>query len=96
MEGFDTGFVTFARAWDQLRPSDLGNLWEHLVLDVLLAGIGPDRVRFWRDKLKREVDFLVSPQPEPPMIRTRGLFEVVFCNLNDLEVTLKEASPPPR
>lgn len=129
--GFDTGFVTFARGWDQLRPADLGNLWEHLVLDILLAGIGTDRVRFWRDKLKREVDFVVvggrgrchaieckwnsdawsprslaafrnlhpngvnivvSPQLEPPMIRTRGGFEVVFCNLNDLESTLKEGS----
>lgn len=58
--GFDTGFVTFARGWDLLRPSDLGELWEHLVLETLLAEIGPERVRFWRDKQKREIDFVVT------------------------------------
>ena len=34
--GFDTGFVSFARGWDPLRPEDLGILWEHVVLEYLL------------------------------------------------------------
>src|SRR4030066_276477 len=27
---FDTGFVSFCRGWDPLRPDDYGVLWEHL------------------------------------------------------------------
>ena len=35
--GFDTGLVCHARGWDHLRPEDCGVLWEHLVLDTLIA-----------------------------------------------------------
>ena len=35
--GFDTGFVSFCRGWDPLRPDDYGSLWEHIVLEYLLA-----------------------------------------------------------
>ncbi|HEY2952746.1 MAG TPA: DUF4143 domain-containing protein [Verrucomicrobiae bacterium] len=56
--GFDTGFVAYARGWDTLRTEDCGLLWEHLVLDTLLAG-GVERTCFWRDKQQREVDFVV-------------------------------------
>ena len=58
--GFDTGFVSFVRGWDPLRPDDLGPLWEHLVLEHLQAHL-PDRpVRYWRDKAGREVDFVIG------------------------------------
>ncbi|MDO8835029.1 MAG: ATP-binding protein [Vicinamibacterales bacterium] len=58
--GFDTGFVCFVRGWEQLREEDRGGLWEHLVLDVLRAAVGPARtVSFWRDKSDREIDFVV-------------------------------------
>ena len=30
---FDTGFVSWARGWEPLRPEDCGALWEHLVLE---------------------------------------------------------------
>jgi len=56
--GFDTGFVAYARGWDELRTEDCGLLWEHLVLETLLA-TGLPRVQFWRDKQQREVDFVV-------------------------------------
>jgi len=55
--GFDTGFVRHARGWDSLRPQDCGVLWEHLVLDELLAIPVPE-LRFWRDKQQREIDFV--------------------------------------
>ena len=29
--------VCYARGWDQLRPEDCGGLWEHLMLDTLIA-----------------------------------------------------------
>jgi uncharacterized protein len=56
--GFDTGFVCHARGWDHLRPEDCGVLWEHLVLDTLIAA-GVPRIQFWRDKQQREVDFVI-------------------------------------
>ncbi|HEX5054756.1 MAG TPA: ATP-binding protein [Planctomycetota bacterium] len=56
--GFDTGMVCHARGWDRLRGEDLGILWEHLVLDSLLAA-DPPKIHFWRDKQQNEVDFVV-------------------------------------
>jgi predicted AAA+ superfamily ATPase len=56
--GFDTGLVCHARGWDHLRTEDCGVLWEHLVLDALIAA-GPLRIHYWRDKQHREVDFVV-------------------------------------
>jgi predicted AAA+ superfamily ATPase len=56
--GFDTGLVCYARGWDHLRTEDCGVLWEHLVLDALIAA-GRPKIHFWRDKQQREVDFVV-------------------------------------
>ena len=56
--GFDTGMVCYCRGWDQLRTEDCGVLWEHLVLDTLIAA-GLPKIHFWRDKQQREVDFVV-------------------------------------
>lgn len=56
--GFDTGLVCHARGWDRLRAEDCGVLWEHLVLDALIAA-GVPRVHFWRDKQQRELDFVI-------------------------------------
>ncbi len=58
--GFDTGFVAYARGWQDLRADDRGPLWEHLVLDVLRAGEEGRAVAYWRDKTGREVDFVVA------------------------------------
>lgn len=58
--GFDTGFVSFARGWDPLRPDDLGALWEHLVLEHLQAKFPDTPVCYWRDKQGREVDFVLA------------------------------------
>jgi hypothetical protein len=55
---FDTGFVSFARGWDPLRPSDRGVLWEHLVVEAFQAQWPDEAVRYWRDKAGREVDFV--------------------------------------
>ena len=80
--GFDTGLVCYARGWDQLRTEDCGVLWEHLVLDTLIAA-GLPRIHFWRDKQQREVDFVVPRGREavdaieckwqPDAFETRGL-----------------------
>lgn len=69
--GFDTGFVSFARGWDPLRPDDLGLLWEHLVLEHLQAAFPDVPVRYWRDKSGREVDFV--------MIQSRDEVDAIEC-----------------
>jgi hypothetical protein len=80
--GFDTGLVCHARGWDHLRTEDCGVLWEHLVLDTLIA-TGLPKIHFWRDKQQREVDFVVPRSREaadaiecqwkPEAFETRGL-----------------------
>lgn len=71
---FDTGFVSFARGWDPLRPEDLGQLWEHLVLEHLQARYPEKTVAYWRDKNGREVDFVLP--------RRRDEVDVVECKWN--------------
>ena len=58
--GFDTGFVSFARGWDPLRPDDLGILWEHLVLEHLQAHFPENPACYWRDKAGHAVDFVLK------------------------------------
>jgi len=57
--GFDTGFVTYARGWTEIRSDDRGLLWEHLVLDVLRTETGGEGLHYWCDKSDREIDFVV-------------------------------------
>jgi len=65
--GFDTGFVCFARGWRNLRREDMGNLWEHLVLDELRSLYGQRSIYFWRDKQKHEVDFVLARRASAPV-----------------------------
>jgi hypothetical protein len=69
--GFDTGFASFARGWDSLRPEDLGILWEHLVLEHVQAHFPDLPVRYWRDKSGRELDFVLA--------RGRDEVDVIEC-----------------
>jgi predicted AAA+ superfamily ATPase len=57
--GFDTGFVCHTQGWTELRHSDMGLLWEHLVLDELHAQKPAGEIFFWRDKSDREIDFVL-------------------------------------
>jgi len=72
--GFDTGFVSFARGWDPLRPEEHGMLWEHLVLEYLQAHFPDLPVRYWRNKTGREVDFVLE--------RPRDRVDAVECKWN--------------
>jgi len=58
---FDTGFVCYFRDWESLRDDDRGSLLEHLTLNELLAHLPRERIGYWRDKQKHEVDFVVRP-----------------------------------
>jgi predicted AAA+ superfamily ATPase len=71
---FDTGFVSFARGWDPLRPDDCGLLWEHLVLEHLQAHLPDVPVQCWRDKQGHEIDFVLP--------RHRDEVDAIECKWN--------------
>jgi predicted AAA+ superfamily ATPase len=64
--GFDTGFVCAHRGWTHLRPDDLGQLWEHYVLNELTARLQTADLRYWRDKQGHEVDLIWAPRGKSP------------------------------
>lgn len=65
--GFDTGFVCAHRGWTALRREDLGQLWEHFVLNEIQAATQSREVRFWRDKRGHEMDFVWVRRGRPPL-----------------------------
>ncbi len=65
--GLDTGFVAQARGWDELREGDLGELWEHYVLNELHGRLQTRRILYWRDKRGHEVDFVIAPAGAAPI-----------------------------
>ena len=69
--GFDTGFVSFVRGWNPLRPDDLGTLWEHIVLESLQAHLPDTAPLYWRDKRGREIDFVIP--------RSRDSVDAIEC-----------------
>ncbi len=69
---FDTGFVTHVRGWNDIRESDRGVLWEHLVLDMLRVMYG--KVYYWKDKNKTEIDFIIKGE--------RNEFHAIECKIN--------------
>jgi len=64
---FDTGFVCHYRGWDTLRSEDLGTLWEHYVLNEIVAHTQSRRIFFWRDKRGHEVDFVLPARSGHPI-----------------------------
>ncbi|MGD0221557.1 MAG: ATP-binding protein [Terriglobia bacterium] len=65
--GFDTGFVCYYRGWQELREEDLGVLWEHFVLNELMARTQSRDVSYWRDKRGHEVDFVLTRLRAKPL-----------------------------
>ena len=74
---FDTGFVSFCRGWDPLRPDDYGVLWEHLVLEYLQAHAYQWRIQYWRDSAGREIDFV--------MVRNRDEIDAIECKWDPMQ-----------
>lgn len=69
---FDTGFVCHVRGWNEIRETDRGVLWEHLVLDMLHVAFG--NVYYWTDKYRHEIDFIIKG--------TGGDVHTVECKIN--------------
>ena len=65
--GFDTGFVCYYCGWHELREEDLGVLWEHFVLNELMARMQSRDVAYWRDKRGHEIDFILYRRGKKPM-----------------------------
>lgn len=64
---FDTGFISYYKGWKELRPEDLGYLWEHYVLNEIQSRLQLRSVQYWRDKQHREVDFVFVPRGGEPI-----------------------------
>jgi uncharacterized protein len=64
--GFDTGFVCAYRGWRELRREDLGDLWEHFVLNEMMARMQGRDVHYWRDKRGHEIDFILLARGGKP------------------------------
>lgn len=64
---FDTGFVCCYRGWHELRRQDMGILWEHFVLNELMANSQSRKIAYWRDKRGHEVDFVLVQRSCPPV-----------------------------
>ncbi len=75
---FDTGFVSFMRGMDPLRPDDYGLLWEHLVLEYLQAHAHESDIYYWRDKHDHEVDFVIPG--------SRQVVDVIECKWNPTRI----------
>ena len=65
--GFDTGFVCHCRGWINLRREDLGQLWEHIVLNELIGRGCSSGINYWRDKQGHEIDFILSGRKTLPI-----------------------------
>lgn len=64
---FDTGFVCYYRGWQELRQQDLGELWEHFVLNEIMAQLQSRQVFYWRDKRGHEIDFVLPQRRQEPL-----------------------------
>lgn len=64
--GFDTGFVCHYRGWHELRREDLGYLWEHLILNEMIAHLQTRAISYWRDKRGHEIDFVLATRRGEP------------------------------
>ncbi len=64
---FDTGFVSYFKGWHQLRPEDMGLMWEHFVLTEITARLQSGSIQYWRDKQDHEIDFIYLPRGGRPV-----------------------------
>lgn len=64
---FDTGFSCYYRGWHELRGEDLSTLWEHFVLNEVMAHSQTRQVFYWRDKRAHEVDLVWAPRGAKPL-----------------------------
>ena len=64
---FDTGFVCYHRGWQGLRQQDLGDMWEHFVLNEIMTQGQSRQIFYWRDKRGHEIDFVLPLRRREPL-----------------------------
>jgi uncharacterized protein len=77
--GFDTGFVAYAKGWQEIRQEDIGLLWEHCVLNEMNAHLQSRAIHYWRDKRGHELDFVLYNK------RNKSL-TAIECKFNSLQI----------
>ena len=77
--GFDTGFGCFARGWREIRPEDLGFMWEHCVLNEINGKLQTRDIHYWRDKRGHEIDFILKN-------RNDNSITVIECKYSSLSI----------
>jgi hypothetical protein len=55
------------RGWQELRDQDLGILWEHFVLNEMMAYLQTREVGYWRDERGHEMDFVLAGGRKSPL-----------------------------
>jgi len=64
---FDTGFVCYYHGLRGIGRSEMGLLWEHVILNELHSGLQTRRIGYWRDKKGHEVDFILPVRGGKPI-----------------------------
>jgi predicted AAA+ superfamily ATPase len=64
---FDTGFIHFFKGIESLHPNDRGIGLEHLTLNEMLTQFDRERIHYWRNKDKNEIDFIIKLRGKPPI-----------------------------
>ena len=77
--GFDTGFGCYARGWREIRPEDLGFMWEHCVLNEINGRLQTRDINYWRDKRGHEIDFILKD-------RNDNSITVIECKYSSLSI----------
>ena len=54
-------------AGQHCRQEDLGHLWEHIVLNELMAQLQRRDIHYWRDKRGHEIDFVLTRRGAEPV-----------------------------
>ena len=78
--GFDTGFVCYAKGWEELRASDVGFMWEHCVLNELQGHLQTRNIHYWRDKQDHEIDFVIKNRADSTLTAIECKFTSSFEN----------------
>lgn len=64
---FDTGFMAFFRGWEKIRSEDYDIMWEHYILNEIVAILQSQKICYWRDKAGHEIDFILYKNPKEPI-----------------------------
>lgn len=83
---FDTGFICYYRGWHELRQEDLGNLWEHYILNEVIARTQKRNILYWRDKQGHEIDFILIPHRGEPPIAIECKWQSVKYEVRNLKI----------